>query len=210
MLTLQIEKREIGKSNLSKLREDGNISAVFYGKNVESTPITTSAIEFKKLWKQAGTSSLINLKGVDKDKEALIYDVDINPVSGQVRNVDFYIIEKGKLMEVEVPLEFVGVSSAVKTLGGILVKVLHELEIEVLPKDLPQHIEVDISSLVDLDSQILVKDLKLPSGVKILNDEEDVVVAISQAEEDLESTPVDISSVEVEKKGKKDAEEPES
>lgn len=206
MLKLKIEKRD-PKQNLDEIRKGDNIPAVFYGNGVESTSITLSESEFKSVWKKAGSSALITLTGVDGDKEVIIQDMDIDPVSSQVRHIDFYVVKRGQVMEVDVPLEFVGVSPAVKELGGILVKVMHELKIEVLPKDIPQHIEVDISSLKELDSQITIKDLKLPEGVKTLDEETEVVVAISEAkEESEEATPTDISQIEIEKKGKKEEE----
>ena len=205
MLKLKVEKRD-SKTDLNEIRKVGNIPAVFYGNEVESTPIFLSASEFKSVWRKAGSSALVSLSGIDNDKEVVIQDMDIDPVSSQIRHIDFYVVKRGQVMEVMVPLEFVGVSPAVKELGGILVKVMYELKIEVLPKDLPQNIEVDISSLKELDSQITIKDLILPEGVSALDDEEDVVVAISQAQEESEesSEPADISEVEIEKKGKKE------
>jgi large subunit ribosomal protein L25 len=192
---------------LDEIRKGENIPAVFYGNGVESTSITLSESEFKSVWKKAGSSALITLTGVDGDKEVIIQDMDIDPVSSQVRHIDFYVVKRGQVMEVDVPLEFVGVSPAVKELGGILVKVMHELKVEVLPKDIPQHIEIDISSLKELDSQITIKDLKLPEGVKALDEETEVVVAISEAQEESEEAiPTDISQIEIEKKGKKEEE----
>ncbi len=204
MLILDIEKRDV-KSNLTELRERDKIPAVFYGREVESTPITVSASKFKSVWKKTGSSALISLKGLKGEREAVIQDMDINPVNSQVRHIDFYIVERGKLMEATIPFEFVGESPAVKSLGGILVKVMYELKIEVFPKDLPQNIEVDISSLKELDSQIIVKDLKLSKEIKVLDDVDEVIAAITQATEEPEETePADISEVEIEKKGKKE------
>ena len=112
MLTLNIEIRD-PKRNLDELREADKTPAVFYGKGVKSTPVLLSYSEFKSVWKQTGTSALITLSGVDDDKEALIQDIDIDPVTSQVQHIDFYVIERGKLMEVTVPLEFIGESVAV-------------------------------------------------------------------------------------------------
>ncbi len=201
MLTLNIEKRE-AKSDVP----ESKIPAVFYGKGVESTSIFVPSSDFKRVWKEAGSSALISLNGVGESRDVLIQDVDVDPVSGKVRHIDFYVIEKGKVMEATVPFEFVGVAPAVKNLGGILVKVMHEIDVEVLPKDLPHNITVDISSLENLDSQIAVKDLTLPQGVKPLADADEVVAAISQATEEVTSESIDISQVEIEKKGKKEEE----
>lgn len=202
VLELKIEKRNKSE-NLKKLRKGGSIPAVFYGKKNESTPITISEIDFLKTWREAGESSVIILKGEDGDLEALIKDVDIDPVSDRPRHADFYVFEEGHKIEVDVPLEFVGVSRAVKDLGGILVKVMHSLPIKAVPKDLPHEIKVDISRLNDFEDLILAKDIPLPSGVELNENENEVVVSITTAKEEKEEeTVVDYSTVEVEKKGK--------
>ena len=128
--------------------------AVFYGPKEETTPVTISEKDFVKVWREAGESSVIELSGVGDAKEVLIHEVDVDPVSGTPRHADFYVIEKGKKVTVGIPLTFEGVAPAVKELGGILVKVMHEIEIEVMPKDLPHDIVVDISSPKHFDSQI--------------------------------------------------------
>lgn len=205
MLSLNIKPRDVGES-LNRIRGDGNLPAVFYGKKEESTPISISAADFLKVWKQAGESSVIVLKGENGDLEALIHDVDIDPVTESPRHADFYVFEKGHQIEVDVPLDFVGVAPAAKDLGGVLIKVLHELKIKAMPKDLPHKIEVDVSALVNFESQILASDVKLPAGVTLAEDPTEVVALVSEPKEEKEEAPVDISSIEVEKKGKKDEE----
>ncbi|KKT13103.1 MAG: 50S ribosomal protein L25 [Parcubacteria group bacterium GW2011_GWC1_43_30] len=106
-------------------------------------------IDFLKVWKEAGASSIVTLETPEGIKESLIQDVDLDPITGTPRHADFYIFEKGHKLEVELPLEFVGISPAVKDLGGMLVKVLHELKIEAMPKDLPHNIKVDVSVLIN-------------------------------------------------------------
>lgn len=206
MLTLQYETRD-SKAKPGKVRSDGKIPAVFYGPKEKSTPISVAEGEFKKVWKVAGESSIIVLKHGDAEHEALIHEVDTHPVSGAPLHADFYVIEKGKKLQVSVPLEFVGVSPAVKDLGGLLIKVMHELEIEAMPKDLPHDIKVDISSLAALDSQLLVKDIKLPEGVTMIANPEEVVAAIDVAKEEVEEPAKTIDDIEVVgAKGKEEAE----
>ncbi|MEN9649319.1 MAG: hypothetical protein RL094_286 [Candidatus Parcubacteria bacterium] len=208
MLKLTIEKRE-GK--LADVRKGGNIPGVFYGPKEAATSIAINEIEFNKIWKQAGESSIVTLQGMGEDHDALIHDIDRDPVKGNIRHVDFYVIEKGKKVQVNIPIEFVGVAPAIKELGGTLVKVLHEVEIEAMPKDLPHNLEVDISSLVDFDSQVKAADIKLPAGVTLLTDPEEVVVLAAAAKEEPEepAAPVDISAIELSvEKGKKEEEEP--
>lgn len=188
------------------VREAGMIPAVFYGKSEASTPISIPMVDFLKAWKEAGESSVISLETPDGTKESLIHDVDFDPVTGRPRHADFYVFEKGHKVEVEVPIEFEGESPAVKTLGGTLVKVVHALKIEAMPKDLPHNVTVDISALVDFSAQILAQDVKLPAGVELKENPEEVVALVSapREEKEEETAPVDLSAIEVEKKGKQE------
>lgn len=177
--------------------------AVFYGKKEKSTPIMLPYAIFEKTLKDAGESTILHLSGEGIDVDVLIHDVGYDPVTDKPRHADFYAIEKGKKLEIKVPIEFIGVAPAVKDLAGVLVKVMHEIEIEALPKDLPHKIEVDISSLVAFDSVVTVKDIKVPAGVEIKAKSEDVVASVYEPKEEVvEEAPVDLSTIEVEKKGK--------
>lgn len=207
-LTLNAEKRtKIGK--LESLRKDGFIPAVFYGKKETSTPIQIKRSDFIKVWKEAGESTVISIKTGSDTVDALITEVDFDPIRHEPRHVDFYVFEKGHKMEVEIPLEFVGTSPAIKDLGGVLVKSMHEIKIKADPAKLPHQIEVDISSLIDFSSHILAKEINLPSGVELAIEGEDVVATVSAPREEKEeevAAPVDLSQIEVEKKGKKEEE----
>lgn len=195
------------RESSESLRKKGLLPAVFYGPKEKSTPIVLNKIDFVKILREAGESTVIGLQTPKGEIEVLIREVSYEPVRGEPVHVDFYAPEKGKTVAVYVPLVFLGTSLAIKDLGGMLVKVLHEIEIEALPKDLPHDIKVDISVLADLDSQILAQNISLPTGVALLTEPEEVVAAISVAEEEKEETaPTDLSSIEVEKKGKKEEE----
>ena len=206
-IDIKVEKREkIGK--LEGLRKAGFLPAVYYGHKKESTPIKVNKIDFLKAWKNAGESTVIKLITPEGDLEALIHDVDLDPLTSEPRHADFYIFEKGHKIEIEIPLEFVGVSPAVKDLGGSLIKILRELKVEAAPSNLPKYIEVDISSIIEIDGQILAKDLILPEKVELAENPEEVVVTVAPPkEEETEEAPVaDLSQIEVEKKGKKEEE----
>src|ERR1035437_11087714 len=118
MITLTVEKRETA-TKLDDLRAKGFIPAVFYGHKQASTSISIKEADFIKAWKQAGESSVIHLTGKDIDLEVLIQDIDLDPVTDNVRHADFYVIEKGKKVTINVPLEFTGIAPAVKDLDGI-------------------------------------------------------------------------------------------
>lgn len=202
MLTLNVEKRDT-KISVDSLRKAGKLPAVYYGPKQEATPVVMSTADFLKVWKKAGESSVITVKDGSEEHDALIHDVDFDPVKDTPRHADFYIIEKGKKVKVDVPLVFDGVSGAVKDLAGILVKVRHTLEIEASPKDLPHELKVDISALSALDSTIHAKDIAIPAGVTLITGGDEVVASIAVAkEEPLEAPVLDMSAIEVEKKGK--------
>jgi len=204
MLTLNVEKRSIvGK--LDEVRAKDLMPAVFYGPKEASTSISIPLKEFKKVWKKAGESSVIILKEKSgTEHEALIHEVDVHPLTGEPRHVDFYVIEKGKKIEVSVPIIFAGISPAVKDLGGILVKVHRELKIEASPRDLPHEVSADITKLATLTDVIHAKDIVLPKGVELKLNPEEVVASISEAKEEVVEAPaeIDMASIEVEAKGK--------
>lgn len=208
MVTLNyIERKNVGNSE--NLRKEGIIPAVFYGKKQASQPIAVQRSEFIKVWKAVGESGVVSLVGPHGTVDALIHEVDADPVTEIPRHADFYVFEKGKKIEVNIPLAFVGVSPAVKDLGGNLVKVMHEITIEASPENLPHEIEVDISALTTFDSVILAKDITLPKGVSLATEEDEVVASVSAPRGDEPEEPAvapDLSAIEVVKKGKKDEE----
>lgn len=210
MITIDAKLRDV-KVNPKMIRKEGDIPAVFYGAGQASTPISVEKARFLKVLEEAGESTIISLKTPSGVLEALIHDVDLDPIIGDPIHIDFYIVTKGHKLEVDVPLEFIGVAPAEK-LGGIVTKVLHDLSIEALPAKLPQSITVDLSKLTELDSHITVGDLELGDGVKALIAATEIVANISLPREE-EEAPVasaDLSAIEVEKKGKKEESEGEA
>ncbi|MDO8430527.1 MAG: 50S ribosomal protein L25 [Candidatus Taylorbacteria bacterium] len=202
MITLTVEPRDI-KIKPETLREAGIMPAVFYGPKQQSTSVTVSTVEFIKAYKKAGESSVIILKEGGTEHEALIHEIDVHPVTGAPRHADFYIIEKGKKVKVNVPLVFSGISPAVKDKAAILVKVARELEIEAAPRELPHELIVDISSLIEFSSIITAKDIKLPVGVILVSGPDEIIASVSEAKEEIEEVkPIDMSAIEVTKKGK--------
>lgn len=199
--------REAGK-NLTSIRAEGLVPAVVYGPGRETVSIAVPTREFLKVLKEAGESGAVELTLPTGTITVLIHEVVNDPVKGTPQHVDFLAIDVTKPIEVSIPLEFVGVSPAVKGSLGTLVKVMHELHVRGLSKDLPHTIEVDISSLETLESQISISDIKLPSGVTALGNASDAVVLIAAVKEETEEAPaaIDFASIEVEKKGKKEEE----
>ncbi len=184
-----------------QLRKTGMIPGILYGHNVPTTQVAVSQNEFEKVARKAGESSLVLLDvetmGV---KNVLIHEVQKDMVKSQPIHVDFYEVSMTEKLQTMVQLDFTGESIAVKALGGVLVKVLDEIEVECLPSDLPHNLPVDISALATFDDTIQVKDIQLPKGVTVLTPLEEVVAKIQpprEVEAEL-SAPVveDVSKVE--------------
>ena len=207
MFVIKAKKRESG-IKAETLKKSGEMPAVFYGAGKETTPITISKIEFKKIWRDAGESSAVKIEVPEGNIDVLIHEVQVDPITDEPIHADFLAIDMKKKIKVKVPLVFEGISLAVKSGIGNLVKVLHELEIEALPGDLPHDIKVDISKLSTLEDNIVVSEVKMPEGVTAVTPSTDVVASVvAQVEEkEEEAAPVDLSAIEVEKKGKKEEE----
>ena len=207
-MELAVTKRDIAIKPKA-LREKGLLPGVLYGRAQEATSISVERKAFDKVFHTAGNSTVITLSGLGEAKDTLIHEVEFDAVTGISMHADFYAIAKGQTVTVSIPLEFDGESAAVRDLGGILVKVIHELEIECQPKDLPRAIHVDISKLATLEDQIHIKDLVgIPASAKVTLDGEEVVAMIDVAkEEPVEEVPVDISAIGIsEERGKKEEE----
>jgi large subunit ribosomal protein L25 len=206
MFVIKAEKRDLD-IKLEDLRKSGKIPAVFYGAGKATVSISIPITEFKKVWREAGESSAVKVSTPSGDVDVLIHEVQVDPVTSEPIHVDFLAIDMKKKIIVNVPLVFEGIANAVKNGIGNLVKVLHEVEVEALPADLPHSLIVDISKLETLDDNITVADIKLPNKIVVITNGADVVASIvAQVEEKEEVAPIDLSAIEVEKKGKKEEE----
>ncbi|HRH55863.1 MAG TPA: 50S ribosomal protein L25 [Candidatus Paceibacterota bacterium] len=205
---LTVSPRDVVGKSVAKLASDGIIPAIIYGPKQAPVSVSIPLLPLEAILRHGGESSLIELSGLEKPIKALIHDLDRDPVTHAPRHVDFYAIEKGAKVTVSVALAFVGESMAMKQ-GANLVKILHEIEIETDPSNIPTEIEVDISSLASVDDQIHVSDVKAPEGVTILTPGEEVLAlaqAVAEEVEEETATP-DMDAIEVEKKGKTEEEE---
>lgn len=194
-------RKELGKK-VKALRRKGFLPAVVYGEGVPSQPLSLPLNEFEKVFREVGESSLIKLEVDGKEYNVLIHNPMRDPIKGSTLHVDFYAVRMDKTIRTKVPIEIKGESPAVKNLGGILVKVIQEIEVEALPRDLPHELTVDISGLTELESRLYVKDIILPQGVKIHANYDDAVIVIEapRGEEELralEEAPTIVAPEEV-------------
>jgi large subunit ribosomal protein L25 len=162
-ITLKASERKAG-GDIASLRASGMTPAVVYGAGRETVSVSVSTREFQKVLHEAGESGIVSLSIPGGTANVLIHEVTNDPVRGTPEHVDFLAIDISKPIQVTIPLEFTGVSPAVKGGLGVMVKVLHEIEVKGLPNAIPHSVAVDIASLDVLDSHITVADLKsLPS-----------------------------------------------
>ncbi len=169
------------KTRVNKNIDPEKIPAVLYGPGVENTLLQVEKSVFEKVFKEAG-ETLINLKVGDNSYSVLIYDTQRHPYTGQLTHIDFYQPNLKEDVETEVPLELEGEAPAVKNLGGTLITNIKELSIKALPKDLPSKIIIDVSGLNTFEDFILVKDIKIPNGVVVLDNPEEIVVQVVEPE----------------------------
>lgn len=200
-ITLQAQKRE---GSPSALRKAEQVPAVYYGSGKDAVSVSVPLKEFTKVFAQAGETTAIILQLGGEKINTLIHDIQHDPRTGIPTHVDFLVIDMNKEIEVPVPIEFNGLAQAEKNGLGTLVKVLHEIHVKALPANLPHSLAVDVTGLVTLDDQIKVKDISLPNGVIAITDENEVVALVSAFVEEKEETPIDLESIEVEQKGKKE------
>lgn len=206
-VSLPVQARQhVGTKASKKLREAGVVPAVLYGAGEAPVHLAIGRTDLEKAWNDAGSSTVVTLTGLNGGKDVLIQEVAVDPVYGTPIHADLYAVRSDVAVEVAVELVFEGVAPAEKDLGGTLIKVMHEIAVEALPKNLPHEIVVDISSLKTFDDQIHVRDLALPAGVTAVTDAEEVVALVQAAQEEPEeeAATADVSAVEVEKKGKEE------
>ncbi len=194
--------------------EDGAIPAVIYGHGVEPRSVQVTATDFRKVFKAAGSSSLVDLD-VDGGQafKVVIKEVQVNPVTMIPTHIDFHQMRMDEEMTAEVPLTFTGESAAVKQAAGTLIESMDSVTVRCLPGDLPHEIIVDISVLKTFDDSISVSDLAVPKGVTIEDDGNQTVatVAAPLTEEQLkkleEGEAHDVTAIKTEAEEKKAAED---
>ncbi|KKT28255.1 MAG: hypothetical protein A3F50_02200 [Candidatus Yanofskybacteria bacterium RIFCSPHIGHO2_12_FULL_44_29b] len=204
---LDAQVRAVLGSGVKALRRQGVLPGVLYGKGLESINLQIPLKDFSGVLKSAGESTLVYLNLDGKTYPTIIHDVVYDPVTDEVLHADFYKVRLDEKIKAMVQASFVGESPAVRDLGGIFIRNVNELEVEALPQDLPHEITVDISNLKNFGDQILVKDIKLESGVKLTASEDEIVGTVQepitqeQLEKELE-TKTSIEDVEVIEKKK--------
>ncbi len=179
-VSLKVEKRKVLGKKVKKLRKEGVLPANIYGKDIKSLAVQVAQKDFASAYKEARETSLVDLHLNGDVRPVLIHNVQTDPLTNSPLHADFYQVNLKEKVKTMVPLSFVGTPAAVTNKVGILLEQLAEIEVEALPTDLPENIEVNAEGLESIDAQITVGDLKVPSGVTVLTDPSQVLAKIGE------------------------------
>ena len=200
-VTLNAETREgVRKGPNRRLRATGRVPAVLYGKDHEPTLLSVDAREAERLFQQISVENTIieiKVKGDSSKIQALVREVQVGAVRPDLVHIDFYKVQAGVKLEVEIPIELVGVPNGVRQDGGILEQVIHEVPVRCLPDQIPESIQVDVTAL-NINDSLHISDLKVAEGIEILMDADRTlcVVQVPRAVEEV-TAPTEAPVTEV-------------
>ncbi len=204
--------RTVTGRKVKQLRQQGQTPATIYGHGMEPLSVQFTSIELDKIFTHAGESLLVDVM-INEDKYPVIFkNPQFHPVLGDLIHIDCYKVNLKEKIVTTVPLELVGESPAVKA-GNVLVQVLSELEVEALPSDLPEKIEVNIEYLLEVGNKISISDLHLDEGIEIKNDPEQVIALIEEPKVEEEPVVEEVSPEDIPataQKSEEDADKTES
>lgn len=216
---IKAEKRtQLGKNASGRLRRQGFVPAILYGESVANVPLILKKKDIIEILKsETGENTIFKVAFDSEERDVMIKEVQINPITDELTHVDLIQISMDKPVRVSVPVELVGEPIGVKAEGGIVDFLLRELDIECLPREIPEAIKVDISNL-HLHQSFKVQNLELPAGIKVLHDPHAAIVVISSVAEEAEvaTTEEAVEAVEmkepevIKKERKKEEKEEES
>jgi large subunit ribosomal protein L25 len=174
-IVLNLEPRDVTGKSVKRLRDEGFIPAVIHDHGKDSVVVMASTIEVSKAYKQAGKHHPIDLKAGSKNYTALIKDVDFDPKKNLLRHVVFGAVKAGEKVTAEIPVRIVfdegNDASPAERAGLVVLTQLDSVEVEALPKDLPDVIEINGETLVEVGDQLTVADLKVPANVTVKTEE---------------------------------------
>lgn len=175
-VVLSAEKRsESGKSYARKLRREGRVPGIVYGAGDDTASISLNKIELARMLRHE--HAIVNVKVDGNDQPAVVKSVDVHPLSGDVIHIDFLRVVAGQEMTVTIPINIVGTAVGTK-IGGVLAVLKHDVEISVLPKYMPDHIDIDVSEL-EIGDVIRIKEITL-ENMSFVEDAEELICQVNQ------------------------------
>ncbi|UYN89527.1 MAG: 50S ribosomal protein L25 [Anaerolineales bacterium] len=190
--TLKATKRDVVGKKVSKLRREGKLPAVLYGRHVDKPiPVTLDLRETSKILKRINYSSLVLIDLQGEEHNVLVRDFQVDAILRELTHVDFLVVSLTETVRAEVSVVLEGKAPVISNLGGLLVNGLEHVEVEALPQDLPDRFHVDVSSLENFGDGIFVRDLVVPANVTVLSDPDELIVVASAPVTEAESAPRD-------------------
>lgn len=196
-VVIKASKRDVRGKQVRAMRQAGKLPGVIYGRHTEPVNITMDARSVGATLSKVGSSSLVTIDVDGKEYPVLVRERQRNYIKGNLIHVDFLAVSLTEKIKAEVRIELTGMSLAVKDSDAVLVTGLHTLSVECLPADLPEHVTVDISSLVKVGDSIHVRDVSLGDKVRILDNEDDMIVNATYAKIEVEAPVAAVEGVVV-------------
>ncbi len=210
--SLKVEKREVVGKKVKHLRRNGILPANMFGKGVKSQSLQLALKDFEEIYKKVHETGLVDLSIGSEVHPILIQNVQIHPITHTPIHADFFKVNLKEKVRASIPIIAVGEPKAVSEKIGVLLQPLSEVEVEALPADLPENLEINVEKLVAIDDNLTIADLKAPNGVEILAEPHEMIFRIdelvSEAAEELaaeEEAEAQAASEESESEGKEGA-----
>ncbi len=198
-IAVELEKRDVVRKGLRKLRMDGQVPAVIHDHGKESIHVMGNYAKLAKVFQEAGKHHPVQLSIGSEHHLALIKDVDFEPVRRRMRHVVFQAIKQDEKVEAEVPIVYAEVDIPAEKLSLLVLKQLDHVQVEALPKNLPNELVVDPSKLTDVGDNLTVADLQVPEGVTILSDPEAQIAIVEIPKDQLAEADAMAAALEADK-----------
>ncbi len=196
--TYTVELRSVLGKKVSRLRRDGILPAVIYGRGVPSVSVQLPYIDARDLMNEHGRNTLINVQvaGESESRPVVVRQIEQNPVTRALLHLDFYQVDLSRLITALVPISITGLAPAVARWGGVLVQGLESVEIEALPQRIPLHIEAPVGTLAQIGDQLTLAAIRPPAGVRFITGLDSVVVSVQHGAVAPESEGEETQAVE--------------
>jgi len=216
-VVLEAEKRELVGKKVSRLRREGKIPAVIYGRDYKATPITLDLRNTTNTLAKVSSSTLLTVLLDGKEQSTLVREIQKDFIRNEILHIDFLAVSSKEKLRTAVSIVLVGEAPVLEDFDALMVNGIENIEVECYPQDLPESIEIDISGLKELGDAIYVKDIVAPANVDFLTDGEELVIIATAQKEEVVEEEEELAEVEGEgetepeviEHGKKEEEEEE-
>ena len=188
--TYAVEPRTVTGKNVARLRREGLLPANIYGRGLPSIAVQLPYAQARDLMNAHGRNTLVEVQvaGEPEPRPVLVRQVAQNPVTRALQHLDFYQVDLARMIEAQIPIMLVGEAPAVARWSGVLVQFLDHVDVEALPQNLPEHLEVSVTGLTQLDQHILLGQVRAPAGVRVVTDADSIVASIQRPRVEAETT----------------------